>query len=289
VSDFLEKHKDKIDEEKVNKAITEARNLYDDLIVRVNEVLKENGIKEIPYRHGYFPHFINPKQNWLQKLLNWKPIDTEIPTSIAGLTQDFKPNKSWQSFAQKRRGDKTDYSLYQGLDTYIHGALDWIYHIDDIQNRRALENYIREIHSDENIEQKIQAIREDDSLDADEVYDRINAVLDEANNPLSGLVRELMNRTNTLANKKSSMDREMEDFVNRKVYSTLTNLNNRVSANMVVGSFSSALTNFIPMVQSWHQVSPVYTAQGLRDMIRSTIKDDGMIAKSDFLTNRLIE
>lgn len=289
VEDFLEKHKGKIDEEKVNQAISEARKLYDDLIVRVNAVLKENGMKEIPYRQGYFPHFTNPKQNWLQKLLNWKPIDTEIPTSIAGLTQDFKPNKSWQSFAQKRKGDKTDYSLYQGLDTYIHGALDWIYHVDDIQSRRALENYIREIHSDEGIEQRIQAIRADDSLDADEVYDAINAILDEGQNPLSGLVRELMNRTNTLANKKSSLDREMEDFINRKVYSTLTNLNNRITANQVVGSFSSAMTNFIPMVQSWHQVSPVYTAKGMGDYIRSVIKDDGMVEKSTFLTNRLME
>lgn len=289
VSAFLEKHKNRIDEDKVNTAISEARKLYDDLIVRVNAVLRENGIKEIPYRQGYFPHFRNPKQNWLQKLLNWKPIDTEIPTSIAGLTQDFKPVKSWQSFAQRRKGDKTDYSLYQGLDSYIHGALDWIYHVDDIQNRRALENYIREIHSDEGIESRIQAIRNDDSLDADEVYDAINAVLDEAGNPLPGLVRELMNRTNTLANKKSSMDREMEDMFNRKAYSTLTNLNNRINANMVVGSLSSALTNFIPMVQSWHQVSPVYTVRGLRDMVRSAIKDDGMITRSDFLTNRLIE
>jgi hypothetical protein len=98
----------------------------------VNEVLQQQGMREIPYRQGYFPHFTNPKQNWLMKALNWKPIDTEIPTSIAGLTQDFKPSKSWQSFAQKRRGDTTDYSLYKGLDTYIHGVLDWIDHIEDL-------------------------------------------------------------------------------------------------------------------------------------------------------------
>lgn len=289
VNEYYQKYKNRIDTDKVETAITEARKTFDDLIVRVNEVLREQGIKEIPYRKGYFPHFTNPKQNWFQKLLNWKPIDTEIPTSIAGLTQDFKPVKSWQSFAQQRKGDTTDYSLYQGLDTYIHGALDWIYHIEDIQSRRALENYIREIHSDEGVQKRIQDIRADDSLDALEVQDAIDGVLAEANNPLSGLVRELMNRTNTLANKKSSMDRETEDMFNRKVYSTMTNLNNRINANMVVGSLSSALTNFIPMVQSWHQVSPAYTVQGLRDMIRSTIKDDGMIAKSDFLTNRLIE
>lgn len=289
VDEYYQKHRNRINSQKVETAITEARKTFDDLIVRVNEVLREQGIKEIPYRKGYFPHFTNPKQNWFQKLINWKPINTEIPTSIAGLTQDFKPVKSWQSFAQQRRGDTTDYSLYQGLDTYIHGALDWIYHIEDIQKRRSLENWLRYTHSSEGIQQRIDKIKADDTLDANEAQDAIDAVLAESNNPLSGLVRELMNRTNTLANKKSSMDREMEDMFNRKVYSTMTNLNNRINANMVVGSLSSALTNFIPMVQSWHQVSPAYTVKGLRDMIRSTIKDDGMIARSDFLTNRLIE
>ena len=288
VKEFLKKHKGRINEGKVETAIKESRKLYDDLIVRVNEVLREQGFQEIPYRQGYFPHFTNPKQNWLQKLLNWRPIDNEIPTSIAGLTEMFKPSRSWQSFNKRRMGDKTDYSLYQGLDTYIHGALDWIYHIEDLQKRRSLENYIRYTHSEEGVQQRIDEILNGD-YDADEAQDMINAVLAESNNPLGGLVRELMNRTNTLANKKSSMDRSLEDMTNRKIYSTLTNLNNRITSNMVVGSFSSALTNFIPMVQSWHEVSPVYTVKGMGDFVRSAIKDDGVVAKSDFLTNRLME
>jgi hypothetical protein len=286
VKEYYEKHKKKINPQKVDKAIEEARKLYDDLIVRVNEVLKEQGFKEIPYRKGYFPHFTNPKQTWWMKALNWKPIDTEIPTSIAGLTETFKPQRSWQKFDKHRYSDQTDYSLYKGLDTYVHGALDWIYHIEDLQKRRALENHLRYIHSDEGIQKRIEEIKNGD-YDADEAQDMINAVLNEARNPLSGLVRELMNRTNTLANKKAAADRAVEDETNRKIYSTLTNINNRVSANMVVGSLSSALTNFIPMVQSWHEVSPVYTVRGLGDMVRSTIKDDGMVEKSDFLTNRL--
>lgn len=187
-------------------------------------------VKQEGYRKGYFPHFTNPKQNWLQKALNWKPVDTEIPTSIAGITENFKPQRSWQSFNKQRMGDQTDYSLYQGLDTYIHGALDWIYHIEDLQKRRALENHLRYVHSEEGVQKKIQEIK-DSNLDAEEAQDRIDAVLAEAKNPLSGLVRELMNRTNTLANKKSSMDRTMEDATNRKIYSTMTNLNNRINAN----------------------------------------------------------
>lgn len=288
VDEYYEKHKNKIDTAKVDMAIKEARKTFDELITRVNKVLREQGLQEIPYRQGYFPHFTSPKQNFVQKLFNWKPIDTEIPTSIAGLTEAFKPQRSWQSFNKQRQSDTTDYSLYQGLDSYIHGALDWIYHIEDLQKRRELENYIRYIHSEEHIKKRIEEIKASD-VDADEAQRQINAVLEEARNPLGGLVRELMNRTNTLANKKSAMDRGMEDATNRKIYSTMTNLNNRINANMVVGSLSSALTNFIPMVQSWHQVSPYYTVKGMGDFVRSVIVDDGTVEKSDFLTNRLVE
>ena len=289
VNEYYNKHKSKIDTNKVDTAITEARKTFDDLLVRVNTVLREQGMKEIPFRQGYFPHFTNPKQGWLAKLFNWKPVNNDIPTSIAGLTEQFEPQRSWQGFDKKRESDITDYSLYQGLDTYIHGALDWIYHIEDLQKRRSLENYIRYIHSEEGVKARIDEIKANEYYDADEAQSMIEAALAEAKNPLGNLVTELRARTNTLANKKASMDRGIEEATSRKIYSVMTNLNNRINANMVVGSFSSALTNFIPMVQSWHQVSPVYTARGMWDMLRNAVKDDGMTAKSDFLTNRLIE
>lgn len=288
VKEFYEKHKGKIDTAKVDKAIEESRKVFDDLIVRVNERLREQGMKEIPYRQGYFPHFTNPKQNWLAKFFNWKPVDNEIPTSIAGLTEDFNPEKSWQSFNKQRKSDTTDYSLEQGLDAYIHGALDWIYHIEDIQKRRALENHIRYIHSEEGVKARIDEINNSEVYDADEAQRQIDAVYAEANNPLNNFVTDFRAGTNTLANKKSSMDRKLEETTNRKIYSVMTNLNNRINANMVVGSFSSALTNLIPITQSWMEVSPVYSLRGMRDTIKSTIRDDGVVNKSDFLTNRLM-
>ena len=288
LEEYYEKNKDKIDTKKVDKAIAEARKVFDDLIVRVNERLKEQGMKQIPYRKGYFPHFTNPKQTWLHKFFNWKPVDNEIPTSIAGLTEEFNPQRSWQSFDKQRISDDTDYSLEQGLDTYIHGALDWIYHIEDIQKRRALENYIRYVHSDEGIKKRIDEIRNNESYDADEAQELIDAVYAEAKNPLNNFVSDLRTGTNTLANKKSSLDRKAEEMTNRKIYSVMTNLNSRINANMVVGSFSSALTNFIPITQSWLEVSPVYSLKGMRDTIKSTFRNDGVVNKSDFLTNRLM-
>ena len=287
VNEFYEKHKKQIDTAKVERAIEDARKTYDDLLLRVNAVLKEQGMKEIPYRKGYFPHFTEDKQGFLAKLFNWKAKNFDIPTDIAGLTEQFNPNRSWQSFNKQRKGDTTDYSFTKGMDSYVHGALDWIHHIEDIQKRRAFENHIRYVHSEKGVQERIDKIRNNNELDADEMQEQIDLVFAEAENPLNNFVTDLRAGTNTLAGKKSSLDRGMEEMVNRKVYSVMTNLSNRVTGNMVAGSVSSALTNFIPITQSWGQVSPVSSLRAMGDTIRSAVRDDGMIDKSDFLTNRL--
>lgn len=287
MKEYYEKHKKKIDQGKVDKAIELARKTYDSLFYRVNGVLKEQGFKEIGYREGYFPHFTEEKQSTLAKIFNWKTKDDSIPTDIAGLTEQFNPERSYQSFNKHRTGDDTDYSFMKGMDTYVQGALDWIYHIEDIQKRRAFENEIRYRHSEQGIKDKLDEIYKNEEYDADEIQEQIDMVLKEAKNPLNNFVTDFRNATNNLAGKKDSTDRSLEYSTNRKIYSTMTNLSNRVSANMVAGSVSSALTNFIPITQSWGQVSPISSLKAMASTIQSTIKDDGMIEKSDFMTNRL--
>lgn len=287
MNEFYEKHRKNIDTEKVDRVIESARKLYDELFERVNEVLKEQGMKEIAYREGYFPHFTEDKQGWLGKLLNWKTKNDSIPTDIAGLTEMFAPNHSWQPFDKHRTGDKTVYSFKKGLDTYVQGALDWIYHIEDIQKRRAFENEIRYRHSEKGIQEKIEAIEKSEEYDANEAQEQMDLVYREASNPLNNFVSDFRTQTNTLAGKKSSMDRGMEGYTNRKFYSTVTNISNRVTANMVAGSVSSALTNFIPITQSWGEVSPLSSLNAMGYTIKSFYKDDGMVERSDFLTNRL--
>jgi hypothetical protein len=287
VKEFYEKNKKHIDEAKVDKAINLARETYDSLLERVNEVLREQGMKEIPYRKGYFPHFTNEKQSFIAKLFNWKTQDMNIPTDIAGLTENFNPNRSWQSFNKERKSDVTDYDFLKGMDAYVRGSLDWIYHIEDIQKRRAFENHIRYVHSDQGVKNKIDALKNSNEYDADEIQKQIELVLNEAGNPLNNFVSDFRTATNTLAGKKSTLDRTMEEMTNRKIYSTMTNLSNRVAANQVVGSISSALTNFIPITQAMVQVNPVRMLDGMRSAIQSYFYDDGAIDKSAFLTNRL--
>lgn len=295
VDDYYEQHKDKINTDKVDKAIDMARELYDGLYAELNAVLREQGMKELPYRKGYFPHFTEEKQNIIAKLFNWKNKNNKIPTDIAGLTEEFKPNKRWVSFDKRRTSDVTDYNFSKGLDGYVSGALDLIYHTEDIQKRRAFENYIRYTHSEEGVKEKIKAIRDNDEYDANEMQMMIDAVYGEAKNPLNNFVTDLRTGTNLLAGKKHSLDRTMEQIFSREVYSFVDQVYKRTTANMIAGSVSSAMTNFIPITQSWGEVSPVYSMKAMRDTVKNTFNhvmgeayvDDGVIDKSDFLTNRL--
>lgn len=287
MDEFYKKNEKKIDMEKVELALKEARKTYDSLFERVNTVLREQGMKEIEYRKGYFPHFTEEKQGFLGKLLNWKTQNNDIPTDIAGLTENFKPNRSYQSFNKQRQGDSTDYNFLKGMDMYVNGALDWIYHIEDIQKRRALEDVIRYQHSEKGIREQIDKIRANEEYDAEQTQQMIDAIYANAKNPLNNFVQDLRTGTNILAGKKSTLDRTMEGSTNRKMYSVMTNISNRVSANMVAGSISSAFTNFIPITQSWGLVGPQWTVLAFKDTLRSYVKDDGIVAMSDFLTNRL--
>lgn len=289
VTEYYEKHSDKIDTAKVDKIIEMARQDYDSWLNRVNAELKKQGMREIPYRQGYFPHFTEPKQNFIQKLLNWKTQDNEIPTSIAGLTETFKPTRSWQSFDKRRYSDETDYSFMKGFDSYSEGALDWIYHMDTLQKRRAVENHIRYTHSDEGISDRIKAVYANEEMDANEAQAQIEHILSEAKNPLNNFVQDFTTHTNILAGKKNSLDRTVEQWTNRHIYSVMTNVQNRMSANMVLANVRSALTNFIPITQSWAQVSPLRSIQAAKQTIANSIKDDGTVDKSTFLTNRLRE
>jgi hypothetical protein len=93
--------------------------------------------------------------------------------------------------------------------------------------------------------------------------------------------------TNNIANKKSSLDRGVENNIGRKWYNTMTNISSRVSANMVGLNVSSALTNFIPITQAYSQVSTKNMLRGIRESVTSSYKNDNISNESVFLTNRI--
>ena len=281
----------KINRQKVDKAIETFRNMYDELFELENKALRENGYKEKPYRKGYFPHFIDyvpeTKSEKILNALGFKIDKRPLPTDIAGITEQFVPGKTWNRSALERKTNKTDYNALKGFDTYIAQAADNIFHTENIQKLRALENEIRYQYSDKGVQERIDNILNNDMLYEDEKQEQINAIFEQIENPMPNLVTELRRYTNALANKKSEADRSAENKYGRSIYNTVSAIENRFGANAVGLNIGSAITNFIPITQAWSQVSTKNMGRATIDTIKSFVTDDNFVEKSVFLTSRL--
>lgn len=278
--------------DKISNAVEEFRNIYDELIVETNKVLKEQGYKEIEYRKGYFPHFQEEtRQGKFAKLaeklgFNTSKNDQTLPTDIAGMTEIFKPGKTYFKNAQQRKGKVTDYNALKGYDNYIRGAADLIFHTEDIQKLRALETVIRTQYTDSSIQKRLEDIYNNEGLDQEQKQKLVDEEYLKINNPLPNFVTELRDYTDTLANKKDIGDRGMEHMLGRETYTIMKDVQSRVSANMVGFNISSALTNFIPITQAWGEVSTKNMFKAVRESISNQFHDDGFSNCSTYLINR---
>lgn len=281
----------KIDKAKVEKAIDTLRNIYDEILELENQELRANGYAEIKYRKGYFPHFIDYQPvTKAEKVLDKLGIEIDkrpLPTNIAGKTEQFVPGKTWNRSSLNRKTDKTTYNALKGFDTYIRQAADTIFHTENIQRLRGLENEIRYQYSDKGIQEKVDEIYDNEILTPQEKMMEISKVFDVADNPMPNLVVELRRYTNALANKKSEADRSLENRISRSIYSTTKAIENRFGANAIGLNIGSAITNFIAITQAYSQISTKNIGRATIDTIKSYISDDGFINESTFLTNRL--
>lgn len=299
-----------LDKEKITAAVEEFRKIYDELFSLMNQVRIRNGYEPVDYRHGYFPHFDDAKGESLLgrafKAADMKDVplkdrlaalvgkgldvNTEVnalPTSINGLTHTFKPGIRWVGNIMRRQGFDTTFDAVEGFDRYIEGVSDVIYHTDDIQRLRALASQIRYRTTEPGIQAQVDAIRADPSLSEDKKDTDVRAKLEEGKYELSNYVNNIEEYTNLLANKRSTMDRGVEQLIGRDIYNFSIALENRVAANMVAVNPGSWLTNFIPISQAWAEVSAGDILTSMRDTLSAMVKDDGFRTKSDFLTNRM--
>lgn len=237
--------------DKITKAVDVYRSIYDEALDMMNKSLERNGYDPVPRREDYFPHFQE-----MGRLSEFFGIpDSELPTDINGLTADFKPGKKWFAHALPRTGDKTAFDALKGMDRYLRGAADVIFHTDDIQRLRSLENTLRDQY--------------------------------QGTNHLSALVSNLREYTNKLAGKKPYMDRGPEVYLGRRLYGAADRLRRQVGANMVGANVSSALTNFIPVTQALATTDKRAFVEGALGAVKSVFKDDGLVDKSHFLTRRI--
>ena len=298
-----------LDYDKINYAISEFRTMYDELFVKMNEARIRNGYAPVEYRQGYFPHFLTDEKKGISKELAQElgigdyeakggifekftkvlGISTDVnnlPTNIAGKTQDFKPGIKFMSEALQRKTNETDYDAIAGFDRYIESVSDVIYHTDDIQELRALERQLRYEYSEEGVKERIDKINDDATLPEDVRNEALEKLYERNITKHGGLAQELSEYTNLLANKKSKYDRNVEGLLNRKAYNVLNWANKNVAGNMIAGNLSSAATNFIPITQASAECSNVSIIKAAKDTVKNFLKNDGFESASTFLTNR---
>ena len=289
-SKYYERHKDKIDKAKVERALKVFRGIYDEAIARMNRVYVENGYAPVEYRQGYFPHFNeNKPTGWLGRIAGYFGISTgsdTLPTDIDGLTHTFKPGRKFNQFGLQRTGYQTEYDALKGLDKYLETAADVIFLTDDIQNLRALESAIRMRYSEKGVQERIREIQRNEDFTEAEKDSALEEYRKKSLGHLNGFVRELTNYTNLLAGKKSAADRGIEGDLGRGIYQTMNNIERRVAANMVAANPASWMTNFIPIVQAAAEVSPKSIVRAAKDTAKNWAKNDGFEDRSTFLTNR---
>lgn len=281
------------DLEKINHAVNEFRAVYDELLSKMNEVLVKNGYNPIEARKDYFPHFLEQENNGIlekiKRLFDSNNNTDNLGTSLAGITEFFRPSKQFFANALERHTDKTVFDAVRGFDSYIEGVSNVIFHTDNIQNLRAFEETIRYQNSDEGLKAQIDEINNDGDLSENERQSRISQLFRdrEKTTKFGDFVSWLNRYTNDLAGKKSVEDRTWEYNLGRGMYSLSKDLSNRVAGNMVAINPSSWVTNFIPIAQATGECSPQNISKAMYDVVTKNVVNDDFNNRSTFMTNRL--
>ena len=261
--------------QKLQNATNVIRNKYDTYLEEINEVLKDNGYDPIPKRKDYFRHF--EELNDLFSILGVPTKVDDIPTDLNGMTADLKPGKQFFANALQRKGNKTTYSAIKGIDGYLDGAMNILYHTKDIQKLRTLDKYIRDTYG------QTKGLAEASTMTDEQKAKRINQINE---GHLSEFAAWLTEYTNALAGKKSRLDRGIEEMFGRKAYKYLNLIKKQVGANMTGLNINSALSNFISVTQAAPKTNKKALVKGTIDTVKNIFKNDGFIDKSDFLTTR---
>ena len=283
------------DVEKIRNAADTFSRILNEVVDMMDDVYVEFGYAPVERRKNYFPHFIENKPDTLfskiANALNFSTDVVELPTDIAGRTESFKPGRAFNRNILKRTTEKTDYNALKAIDMYLQGASDIIYHTADIQKLRAFQEAIRDNYRDVEIQKKILEIEENTEMTADERAEKIKEIKENIKTPLPKLVEWLDEYTNLLANKKSSGDRQTEKDLNRKMYTTMQEIEGKIASNLIGGNLSVSLTNIAPLFQAMGTtelgnifVGMVQTAQN--DIRNFNNKGDNFADASDFLTSR---
>ena len=308
---------EKADTAKVENAAKKYSEMFDKFYDAINDFLVAHGYEPIGYIKGYAPH-LQPEanQNRLENVFKALGIDTNVtklPSSIAGLTADYKPNKRWNPYFLQRKGDLTDYDIAKAYESYVEYLSDVLYHTDDIMRVRAAVKHLRTTYAPEENRLEIEnamsvrtAKREDKeaylrargilSTGAGMPMETIDALLEEHIDTLlentgrmtkySDMTMWLDNYANILAGKQSMADRGWEYSGGRLILNLGNRLTNAFAKAQVAGNISSALNQSAQLPQIYAELGTKYTLAAAADNWNGRLRRSAWAQESDFLTGK---
>ncbi len=304
-----------IDEKKCAAAVKQYRQLFDDYYNAIADFLVSHGDEPIGKIDYYAPHLSTAdKVNLLNQAfeaLGFNASATRLPAEIAGRTEDFRPNKRWTPFFQSREGTQTEYDIVHGFESYVTYLSDVLFHTDDIQKIRALENYTRlggkndfknslaeaiELSRSGQRDEKLDFLRELKRVDdfAEPTTAEINKQLDqyiaelfaaEKNNTrYSDLAVWLKNYGDVLAGKQFGGDRGAEHRGGRGILKLGTQLTQAFARANVAGNVSSAVNQIAQLPTILGERSKRSIAQATAEFATGKLRQFQM--DSDFITGK---
>lgn len=307
--------KGEIDEKKCAAAVKQYRQLFDDYYNAIADFLVSHGDEPIGKIDYYAPHLSTAdKVNLLNQAfeaLGFNASATRLPAEIAGRTEDFRPNKRWTPFFQSREGTQTEYDIVHGFESYVTYLSDVLFHTDDIQKIRALENYTRlggkndfknslaeaiELSRSGQRDEKLDFLRELKRVDdfAEPTTAEINKQLDqyiaelfaaEKNNKrYSDLAVWLKNYGDVLAGKQFGGDRGAEHRGGRGILKLGTQLTQAFARANVAGNVSSAVNQIAQLPTILGERSKRSIAQATAEFATGKLRQFQM--DSDFITGK---
>ena len=307
----------KIDAVKVENAAQKYSEMFDLFYDAINDFLVAHGYEPIGFIKGYAPHLQpDSTQSLLNRAFERMGIGTDVtrlPTSIAGITADFRPNKRWNPYFLQRTGELADLDIATGYESYVEFMSDVLYHTDDIMRVRAAAKYFRKTYSKKEIseliswaqelrygkpEEKAEFLRSqgvisnasvlspaDIDIQMDEYIDKLYNDIKNLSK-YSDLVMWLDNYGNLLAGKQTLADRSSESNFGRESLNVFNKLSKAFARAQVAGSMSSMLNQMsqLPMIQG--ELGSRWTTAALRDMMFKPGKMGVWSEDSDFLTGK---
>ena len=307
----------KIDAVKIDNAAKAYTQKYNEFYAAINDFLVAHGYEPIGFIQNYAPHMQSEESRGALdsalKALGLNEDTVTLPTSIAGLTADFKPNKRWNPYFLHRTSETYNFDAAKGFESYVAYMSEVFYHTDDIMTVRALSDYLRRRYSSEEIsfdidrytwlqeklpDEQLLYLQQEGKLPHGTITDQaeldamIEAELDKLyegaknKSTYSNLVVWLDNYANILAGKQTMGDRSTEADFGRKMLNLGNKATRGFGAAKVAGNIATILNQAsqLPVIVAEKGVRN--TAAAVKDMVTGQLRKADFAMESDYLTSK---